>query len=91
MGPWHHGQEIDDGSSLGALKFGSDTGLYFRAEHSAAISRSLFEGRRAEGRCRAGVSALKPGRTHGAVCSVAGGLRERLRAEADAALSRCRT
>ena len=30
MGPWHHGQEIDDGSSLGALKFGSDTGRYFR-------------------------------------------------------------
>jgi uncharacterized protein len=32
MGPWHHGQEIGDGSTLGALKFGSDTGLYFR-EH----------------------------------------------------------
>jgi putative CocE/NonD family hydrolase len=32
MGPWHHGQEIDDGSSLGALKFGSDTGLYFRTQ-----------------------------------------------------------
>jgi putative CocE/NonD family hydrolase len=32
MGPWHHGQEIGDGSSLGALKFGSDTGLYFRQE-----------------------------------------------------------
>jgi uncharacterized protein len=30
MGPWHHGQEIEDGSALGALKFGSDTGLYFR-------------------------------------------------------------
>jgi putative CocE/NonD family hydrolase len=30
LGPWHHGQEIGDGSSLGALKFGSDTGLYFR-------------------------------------------------------------
>ncbi len=30
LGPWHHGQEIADGSSLGALKFGSDTGLYFR-------------------------------------------------------------
>jgi len=30
VGPWHHGQEIDDGSSLGALKFKSDTGLYFR-------------------------------------------------------------
>jgi putative CocE/NonD family hydrolase len=32
MGPWHHGQEIDDGSTLGALKFNSDTGLYFRKE-----------------------------------------------------------
>jgi predicted acyl esterase len=32
MGPWHHAQEIDDASSLGALKFGSDTGLYFRRE-----------------------------------------------------------
>src|SRR5260370_35453011 len=32
MGPWHHGQEIGDGSSLGALKFGSDSGLYFRRE-----------------------------------------------------------
>jgi putative CocE/NonD family hydrolase len=30
MGPWHHGQEIGDGSTLGALKFNSDTGLYFR-------------------------------------------------------------
>ncbi len=32
LGPWHHGQEIDDGSTLGALKFNSDTGLYFRTE-----------------------------------------------------------
>jgi len=32
LGPWHHGQEIHDGSSLGALRFGSDTGLYFRRE-----------------------------------------------------------
>ena len=30
MGPWHHAQEIGDGSTLGALRFGSDTGLYFR-------------------------------------------------------------
>src|SRR5882724_1857748 len=30
MGPWHHGQEIGDGSTLGALKFDTDTGLYFR-------------------------------------------------------------
>jgi putative CocE/NonD family hydrolase len=32
LGPWHHGQEIADGSLLGALKFGSDTALYFRRE-----------------------------------------------------------
>jgi putative CocE/NonD family hydrolase len=32
MGPWHHGQEIHDGSTLGALRFDSDTGLYFREE-----------------------------------------------------------
>jgi len=30
MGPWHHGQEIMDGGSLGALKFPMDTALYFR-------------------------------------------------------------
>jgi len=32
LGPWHHGQEIDDASTLGALKFGSDTGQYFERE-----------------------------------------------------------
>jgi putative CocE/NonD family hydrolase len=30
MGPWHHGQEINEASRLGAIKFDSDTGLYFR-------------------------------------------------------------
>jgi uncharacterized protein len=32
LGPWHHGQEIGDGSTLGALKFGSDTALAFRRD-----------------------------------------------------------
>ncbi len=32
LGPWFHGQGIRDGSTLGALKFNSDTALYFR-EH----------------------------------------------------------
>jgi putative CocE/NonD family hydrolase len=32
IGPWFHGQQIGDGSSLGKLKFGADTGLYFRQE-----------------------------------------------------------
>ena len=32
MGPWNHGQQIHDGSSLGPLRFGSDTALTFRRE-----------------------------------------------------------
>ncbi|HVG26745.1 MAG TPA: CocE/NonD family hydrolase, partial [Acidobacteriaceae bacterium] len=32
IGPWHHGQEIEEVSSLGPVKFNSDTGLYFRTE-----------------------------------------------------------
>src|SRR5262245_60476056 len=45
MGPWHHGQEIHDGSTLGALKFGSDTGLYFRREILAPfLARYLKDG-----------------------------------------------
>jgi putative CocE/NonD family hydrolase len=32
MGPWHHGQEIGEGSTLGPLKFHSDTARYFRRE-----------------------------------------------------------
>jgi putative CocE/NonD family hydrolase len=30
LGPWHHGQEIEDAESLGAIRFGSDTGTWFR-------------------------------------------------------------
>ncbi|MFI5120018.1 MAG: CocE/NonD family hydrolase [Thermoanaerobaculia bacterium] len=32
MGPWHHGQEIREGSALGAIRFSSDTALTFRRE-----------------------------------------------------------
>jgi putative CocE/NonD family hydrolase len=32
IGPWHHGQEIEDAGSLGAINFHSDTGLYFREQ-----------------------------------------------------------
>ncbi len=32
MGPWSHGQELGAAASLGAIRFGSDTGTYFR-EH----------------------------------------------------------
>ncbi|CAN5390936.1 CocE/NonD family hydrolase [soil metagenome] len=30
MGPWHHGQEIQNADKLGAIRWGSDTGTYFR-------------------------------------------------------------
>ena len=32
VGPWHHGQEIEDAASLGAIRFGSDTGTWFRQQ-----------------------------------------------------------
>jgi uncharacterized protein len=32
IGPWHHGQEIEEADSLGPIKFRSDTGLYFREQ-----------------------------------------------------------
>jgi uncharacterized protein len=32
IGPWHHGQQIADGSALGPIRFGSDTALTFRRE-----------------------------------------------------------
>ncbi len=48
MGPWHHGQEIEHASSLGAIEFGSDTGLYFRKQILAPfLARYLQDGPRA--------------------------------------------
>jgi putative CocE/NonD family hydrolase len=32
MGPWYHGQEIEEGSALGTIRFGSDTAKYFREQ-----------------------------------------------------------
>ena len=32
MGPWNHGQQIDEGSRLGALRFGGDTAKQFRQQ-----------------------------------------------------------
>ena len=45
MGPWHHGQQIHDGSSLGAIKFDSDTAKSFRRETLAPfLAQYLKEG-----------------------------------------------
>src|SRR5262249_37478281 len=47
MGPWHHGQMIGNGSSLGAIKFGSDTALYFRQKILAPfLAQYLQDGAR---------------------------------------------
>jgi putative CocE/NonD family hydrolase len=32
LGPWRHGQQLGDGSSLGAIRFDADTGLQFRRD-----------------------------------------------------------
>jgi putative CocE/NonD family hydrolase len=32
MGPWYHGQEIEEGGALGAIRFGTDTAKYFREQ-----------------------------------------------------------
>ncbi|HEY7411738.1 MAG TPA: CocE/NonD family hydrolase [Vicinamibacteria bacterium] len=45
MGPWHHGQQIGDGSTLGALRFHSDTARSFRQEILRPfLDRHLKEG-----------------------------------------------
>jgi putative CocE/NonD family hydrolase len=54
MGPWHHGQEIGDASALGALKFGSDTGLYFRREILAPFLAQYLK----DGAPKAGVATV---------------------------------
>ena len=32
MGPWHHGQAIEDGTSMGDINFGADTAFEFRRD-----------------------------------------------------------
>jgi putative CocE/NonD family hydrolase len=44
IGPWHHGQGIEDGSTLGAIKFNSDTSLYFRQNILAPFLAKYLKG-----------------------------------------------
>ncbi len=45
MGPWNHGGEIDDGSSLGPIKFDGDTSRQFRRDVLAPfLARYLKDG-----------------------------------------------
>jgi putative CocE/NonD family hydrolase len=54
LGPWHHGQEIREGSALGAIKFGSDTALTFRRE----ILRPFLDQYLKDGAPRADISPV---------------------------------
>ncbi len=90
MGPWHHGQEIGDGSTLGALRFDSDTGLTFRRE----ILRPFLDRYLKDGAPKADVAPVAAFETGderlAAPARLAGRLRQRLLDPADAALSRRR-
>ncbi len=54
LGPWHHGQEIEEGSALGAIRFGSDTAQVFSRAGIASLPRAVPKGRCAEGQSRSG-------------------------------------
>ena len=91
MGPWHHGQEIGDGSTLGALKFNSDTGLYFREN----ILRPFLDQYLKDGAPKADVApvtAFETGSEHVAASAVvAGGMFQWMCDPGDTALSGSRT
>jgi len=55
LGPWHHGQEIRDGSALGAIKFNSDTALTFRRE----ILRPFLDHYLKDGAPKAGIAPVE--------------------------------
>ncbi len=54
IGPWHHGQQIGDGSALGPIRFGSDTALTFRRE----VLRPFLDQYLKEGAPPAGVAPV---------------------------------
>jgi hypothetical protein len=65
MGPWYHGQQIHEGSSLGAIRFGSDTARHFRREILAPfLAQYLKDGALGSRRWW----PMRPARTCGATC-----------------------
>jgi putative CocE/NonD family hydrolase len=63
LGPWHHGQEIEEADALGAIKFRSDTGLYFR-EHILAPFLAHYLQDEAPAMHLAPVNAFETGTNH---------------------------
>ncbi len=54
IGPWFHGQQIGEGSSLGAIKFHADTALQFRRD----VLRPFLDQYLKEGAPQAGVAPV---------------------------------
>jgi putative CocE/NonD family hydrolase len=54
IGPWSHGQQIGDGSALGAIKFHADTALQFRRD----MLRPFLDQYLKEGAPKAGVAPV---------------------------------
>ncbi len=53
-GPWSHGQQIDDGSALGAIRFDADTALTFRRD----VLRPFLEQHLKDGAPTSGVAPV---------------------------------
>ncbi len=54
LGPWYHGQAIEDGSAIGPIRFGSDTALTFRRE----VLRPFLDQHLKDGAPKAGVARV---------------------------------
>ena len=88
MGPWHHGQEIENGSSLGALDFDANTSKEFQKNILAPFLAHYLKDEHPPMDV-APVNAYETGHESlGATERVAQRLRQRLHDQADAALSR---
>ncbi|MGN6819455.1 MAG: CocE/NonD family hydrolase [Sphingomonas sp.] len=44
MGPWHHGQEIEDADTLGSMRWGQDTGTWWRKNVLAPFLAHYLKG-----------------------------------------------
>ena len=86
IGPWHHGQEIDDGSSLGAIKFDSDTALEFRRQILRPFLDHYLKDDAPARRRRAGVGVRDRHEQLAAAERVADRVCQRVHHRADAAL-----
>ena len=77
MGPWYHGQEIEEGSALGAVDSAGHRQVFSRAS-AAALSRAVSERRCAARRSRAGHGVRDRHQSVAPARALAARLRERM-------------